>query len=658
MPINCSALSSEQADGGIEVRILSLFVTLSLMLFVAVMVSGCAGTARGSKSSVYQNYQTVDVIDYSLSRADALVVIRYPAIIHADAEASYFHAFSLNAIGGEVPPANRTKKVTTRIAQSVIAKSNYYVMSLYRELQKELPEKTVLLSPHIILWDKDRGLYSRPILATEQIPSVVTVDFNVYSYPDTTELMDSPPVTFGDLVTPIFTVHGDRWLQPPTNGLLLASSPLLQTAWGLSEKQANSEIERKLDAKQANFQRPLDFVQFLNRRSVPRQNLPLKGVGESRLQVQSVEQYPVEKIKMDGLLLDNLTEDFTRDPFAVSFVSGAAERIKHTLSLVNHDKATFFARQNALARFDPELAVAFLARSGGEDVRSRLQLAEALIEAERKFIAAQSVSIYDGTYLGDYGGKMRQMIEGEYALLENRRSAARKANVTTAVAALALIGSIYAATASGALGGIALQSFSGILVLGSLWAMSSTLETRAESAQMSEHFLALIAPALERQISVQMEWLESKERISAMGFAEFRNKTLTLYQARVRSLQVRYDNNCKFNHPAFTVTGRWYGSCRDGLADERGYGVILDGAGNSVEYLGTAENGLPSGTGGLIARYSRETGAFYFEGAFEKGLPNGVVRIEEPGARPRIREFRAGKDVGSGGADQLTRLTF
>jgi hypothetical protein len=658
MPINCSLLSSERVSGGAEVRIFSLFVTLSLMLFVAVMVSGCAGTARGSKSSVYQNYKTVEVVDYSLSRADALVVIRYPAIIHAEAEASYFHAFSLNAIGGEVPPANRTKKVTTRIAQSVIAKSNYYVMSLYRELQRELPEKTVLLSPHIILWDKDRGLYSRPILATEQIPSVVTVDFNVYSYPDTTELMDSPPVTFGDLVTPIFTVHGDRWLQPPTNGLLLASSPLLQTAWGLSEKQANSEIERKLDGKLASFQRPLDFVQFLNRRSVPRQNLPLKGVGESRLQVQSVEQYPVEKIKMDGLLLENLTEDFTRDPFAVSFVSGAAERIKHTLSQVNHDKATFFARQNALARFDPELAVAFLARSGGEDVRSRLQLAEALIEAERKFIAAQSVSIYDGTYLGDYGGKMRQMIEGEYALLENRRSAARKANVTTAVAALALIGSIYAATASGALGGIAMQSFSGILVLGSLWAMSSTLETRAESAQMSEHFLALIAPALERQISVQMEWLESKERISAMGFAEFRNKTLTLYQARVRSLQARYDDNCMFYHPGFTVTGRWYGSCRDGLADERGYGVILDGAGNSVEYLGTAENGLPSGTGGLIARYSRETGAFYFEGAFEKGLPNGVVRIEEPGARPRIREFRAGKDVGSGGADQLTRLTF
>jgi hypothetical protein len=144
-------------------RISSLLVTISAIAVSALMLNGCAGTARGSKSSVFQNYKQVEVIDYSMSRADALVVIRYPAIIHVDAEEPYFHAFSINAIGGEVPPANRTKKVTKRIAQSVIAKSNYFVMSLYRELQKELPENTVLLSPHIVLWDRERGVYSRPI---------------------------------------------------------------------------------------------------------------------------------------------------------------------------------------------------------------------------------------------------------------------------------------------------------------------------------------------------------------------------------------------------------------------------------------------------------------------------------------------------------------
>jgi hypothetical protein len=642
----------------VNVRVSSLVIAVFGLALAMVLISGCAGTARGSKSSVFSDYQAVDVIDYSLSKADALVIIRYPAIIHVDAEESYFHAFSINAIGGEVPPAERTKKVVTRIAQSVIAKSNYYVMSLYRELQKELPEYTVLLSPHIILWDKERGVYSRPILATEQIPSVLTVDFSVYSYPDTTALMDSPPVTFGDLVTPLFVVQGDRWLQPATNGLLLASDPLLQTSWGLSKQQAVSEIGSKLNNTTNNVLRPLDFIAFLNGQGKKNREVPLKSVGNARLQLMAVEDYPVEKIRMDGVLLATLSENYSVDPFAESFVKGAASRVKQVLNEVNHDRATFFARQNALARFDPELAVAFLARSGGESVRSRLQLAEALIEAERKFIAAQSLSIYEGTYQGDYGDKMRQMIEGEYLLLEDRRSAARKANVTTAVAALAMIGAIYAATATGAVGGFAMQSFSGILVLGSLWAMSSTLETRAESAQMSEHFLALIAPALERQISVQMEWLESKERISAMGFAEFRNKTLSLYQARVRSLEQRFDDNCVFNHPDFSVSGRWYGSCLNGLANDRGYGVILDDSGNSLEYLGAAKSGSPSGIGGMIERDTKKTGAFYYEGMFNQGLPNGVVRVEEPGGRARVREFRAGKDVGSGSAGQLQSLTF
>ncbi len=623
-----------------------------------LLASGCAGTARGSKSSVFGDYEAVELIDYSLSKADALVVIRYPAIIHADAEEPYFHAFSINAIGGEVPPANRTKKVTTRIAQSVIAKSNYYVMSLYRELQAELPEATVLLSPHIILWDKEKGVYSRPILATEQIPSVLTVDFNVYSYPDTTALMDSPPVTFGDLVTPLFVVQGDRWMQPATNGLLLASEPLMQASWNLSKQEARDEVNSMLQGSVNNALRPLDFIEFLNGSGKYGNEPPLKSVGSSRLNVLAVEEYPVEKIQMSGVQLTDLSSNFDVDPFAESFVKGAAARVKQVLNEVNHDRATFFARQSALARFDPELAVAFLTRSGGESVRSRLQLAEALIEAERKFIAAQSLGIYEGTYLGDYGDKMRQMIEGEYRLLENRRSAARKANVTTAVAALALIGSIYAATASGAVGGFAMQSFAGVLVLGSLWAMSSTLETRAESAQMSEHFLALIAPALERQISVQMEWLESKERISAVGFAEFRNKTLTLYQARIRSLEHRYENNCEFRHPSFASSGRWYGSCQNGLGSDRGYGIILDDSGNWLEYLGAAKNGIPSGTGGMIEHHAGETGAFYFEGTFRGGLADGIVLVEEPGGRPRIREFREGKDVGSGNVDKLRPLTF
>jgi hypothetical protein len=638
---------------GISIR---LFMCLALVLLMGLM-SGCAGTARGMKASVYQPDAAIEVVDYSLSKADALVIIRYPAIIHADAEIPYFHAFSINAIGGVVPPANRTKKATTRIAKSVIAKSNYYVMSLYRELQRELPEDTVLLSPHIILWDKDRGLYSRPILATEQIPSVVTIDFNVYSYPDTAELMDSPPVTFGDLVTPLFVVHSDRWLRPSTNGLFLSSVPLVHASWQLSSEQASQQVDSKLAYSPMTYQRPLDFISFINTRVEDRRNLPLKEAGDSQLDLLAVEEYPLEKIQMPGELLGDLSESYSRDPFAESFVRGAATRVKRTLNRVNHDKATFFARQNALARFDPELANAFLTQAGGESVRARLQLAEALIEAERKFLSAQSLSVYEGTYSGDYGAKMRELIEGEYNLLVKRRKMAHKQNVTTAVAALLLAGSVYGATAGGAAGAAVLSNFSGVFVLGSLWAMSSALETRSESAEMAEHFMVLIAPALERQISVQMEWLESKERITAIGFAEFRSKTLTLYQSRIRSLETDINGNCAFQHPAFSGQGRWYGGCERGLAVKRGYGVIRDDSGY-VEFLGMADAGMASGTGGMIVRKANQPGTVYYEGSFRNGLPDGEVRVEEPGKMPRIREFRAGVDVGKGDEGQLRLLEF
>jgi hypothetical protein len=645
-------------NGGLALRFnTGLIFSIVAVLLVTVLLSACAGTARGRKDSVYQHQENVDLVDYSLSKADALVVIRYPAIIHEDAEQSYFHAFSINAIGGQVPPANRTKKATTRIAQSIIAKSNYFVMTLYRELQKDLPPNSVLLSPHIILWDRERGLYSRPILASEQIPSVLTIDFNVYSYPDTDEMMESPPVTFGDLITPLFVVHSNRWLRPSINGLWLSSEPLVQAAWQQSSKQAQLEVENRLELTGGYYQRPLDFIAFLNTRSRGRRVVPLKGVGQTRNDVIAVEDYPVEKIKMDGVLLENLAEDWAIDPFAESFVKGAANRVKQTLNSVNHDKATFFARNTALARFDPELAIAFLAQSGGESVRARLQLAEALIEAERKFLSAQSVGIYDGSYAGDYGSKMRQMIEGEYRLLEKRRTEARKQNVTTAVAALALIGSVYGMTATGA-GAAILQNFAGVFMLGSVWAMSSTFKTRAESAEMSEHFLTLIAPALERQMTVQMEWLASKERITAIGFAEFRNKTLSLYQARVRSLQADVTDQCVFKHPTFSGSGRWYGSCKSGLAAARGYGVIRDTSGRYIEYLGTAHDGMASGAGGMIVRSSDNIGAVYYEGSFSNGLPEGIVMVEEAGQRPRVREFRAGMDVGKGSANELQRLVF
>ena len=153
-----------------------------ILLAAVTLAGGCAGTARGVKQSTYQHDEQLSAIDTSRSQADAMVVIRYPAFVDEAAEAAYFRLFEQNAIGGTVKPGARPSQEVDRLAQSVIAKSNYFSMSLFRELQLKLPEDSVLLSPHIIELEDGR-LVSRPLLASEEVPAVVTIDFSVYTFP-------------------------------------------------------------------------------------------------------------------------------------------------------------------------------------------------------------------------------------------------------------------------------------------------------------------------------------------------------------------------------------------------------------------------------------------------------------------------------------------
>jgi len=629
----------------------------TLLLAAVTVISGCAGTAKGVDTSVYSRLQPEPVAKQQSSNAAAMVVIRYPAMIHEHAENLFVSSFAINAIGGEVPLAT-AKAQTSRIAQSLVEKSSYYAMTLYRELKKVLPENSVLLSPHIIAWDKQRQLHSRPILASEQIPTVLTIDFNIYSFPDVTRMMDSPPITFGDLVTPLIVVKSSRWIQPSLGGLLVSSPPLKNAAWRQVMDDSVRHIEARMEGDTRAEVTSLGFVSFLAERDMGSPGLPSKSMGNGNQRLSAVEQYPLEKIQMDGMVIAGLEGNFSVDPFERGFVNGASTRIVEILNSIDHDRATFFARQAALDRFDAELAKVFFIQSSDESVRARLQLAEALVGAEKEFLAAQSDSIYDGTYTGDYGLKMRKIISAEYRMLEERRRLARKQNITTAVAVIALAGSVYGAVASTAASTAAVVAASGAAMAGSVWALHKSLGTRTESEEVGRYFLTRMAPTFDRQMAVQMEWLESKEVITARGFAEFRNKTLSLYQARVRSMTVSIDQRCQFKHPEISGAGRWYGACSNGWAAGRGYGLISNTHGDTLEFLGYTSAGLASGSGGMIINRRGQLGATYYEGTFSNGLPNGMIRVERPGATPAMREFRAGKDIGKGQPGQLKKLSF
>ena len=627
-------------------------------LSLALLVSGCAGTAKGRDRSLYQQAAAAPVDADPLVGSDALVIIRYPAMIHADAETLYVSSFAVSAIGGEVPFAQYGKPQTARMAQSLVAKSSYYAMSLYRELRDSLPEHTVLLSPHIIEWNEERQLHSRPILATEQVPSVLTVDFNIYTFPDVNEMMDAPPLTFGDLVTPLFTVKTSAWGRPPLEGLVIASQPLASASFRQAKALTEQQLSARLEGFPAMGQSSLDFIAFLAERSQPALPLPLQSPGATPGRQATLEAYPVEKIQMDGQLMVNLEETYRSDPFTRDFVAGATRRVRQALNQVDHAQATFFARQAALARFDEELAHVFFIRSSDERVLARLRLAEALVRAEREFLVAQSETVYQGTYEGDFGMKMRKIIEAEYRMLEERRRLARVQNMTAAVAALAMAGTIYGATVTTTASTAMVASLTGLSLVGSVWAMNRSFDARAESEEISEAFVARMAPAFERQMSVQVEWLESREIITARGFAEFRNKTLTLYQSRIRSMGMDTRAECDFRSPELDTVGRWYGECQDGAAFGQGYGIIMAASGASIEYLGAAERGLADGTGGMLIRRQGARTATYLEGEFRAGLPDGVLRVERAGESARWREYRAGDDVGRADASRWAGLDF
>jgi hypothetical protein len=640
-------------------RALTVFhrtATVALLLAGLAVLAGCAGTAKGRDQSLYR--QSASVTPIASDSDTALVVIRYPAMIHADAETLYVSSFAVNAIGGEVPFAQYGKRQTARLSQSLIAKSSYYAMSLYRELRDSLPEHTVLLSPHIIEWSEERQLHSRPILATEQAPSVLTVDFNIYTFPDVNEMMESPPLTLGDLVTPLFTVKSNAWGRPALEGMMISSQPLVSAAYRQAQKRAAAELAARYEGQPVMGQSSLDFIAFLAERSASSLPLPLKPVGDTASSRSAIESYPVEKIQMDGQLMVNLEETYRNDPFARNFVNGAAQRVRQALNEIDHGRATFFDRQAALARFDEELARVFFIRSVDERIQARLRLAEALLRAEREFLFAQSETVYQGTYEGDFGLKMRKIIEAEYRMLEERRRLARVQNVTAAVAALAMAGTVYGATVTTTASTAMVTGLTGLSLVGSVWAMNRSLDARTESEEISEAFVSRMAPAFERQMSVQVEWLESREIITAQGFAEFRNKTLSLYQSRIRSIGVPVRDECTFRSAELDATGRWYGQCRDGLAGGEGYGLAITTEGASVEYLGQAADGQPEGIGAMLIRKPEVVGGRYLEGRFHGGVPDGLVRLIQVDAPARVREFKAGNDVGRGNEGRWKGLAF
>lgn len=615
-----------------------------LLLLTAVCVAtGCASTATGiSQSSMRGADQNVQ-LRKTPPRGTTIAVVRYPAFVEEDAKDAYYEAFGKTAIGGRISSYNYDSPEVQAIADSVVLKSNYFALSLYKELAARLPEHSVLLSPHTVKLGDDGKLTSEPMTQAESLAKIVSVDFSAYTFPDPKKMMDKQPLTFGDLVTPIVSVHTDHRASAPTQGLRMASAPIIERAARNGQDKAADSLEIMQNGQLKPVVRELDFIAHL-KGDTP---LPVAAQDMARgVKANRVQSYDLEKIKLDETDIKSLADDTSGvvDPLRDTFSAGLANQIIATVNRTNMKKASMAGRAAAISQFDESLAALTLVDSSTPDYKSRLRYAERLLEAEQKYLSVQSLRLFDGVHNGEIGAQVRDMLQAEYKILEQRRDLARRQNTATALAILGAVaaGGVIATNDDNTSYGEMLAIDA--LIRGAIFAGQHAYTTSQTSKAVGNNYLSSIIPALEEQTSIQVSLIDSNETITAIRFEDLSAKLQVLYNDAQRSLDT-VATRCGYMHDGSAVTGTWLGVCEGGLANGSGVGVLRNADRTAVEYYGYARNGRPQGAGYLILHAPNSSVAM--EGNFDDGRANGTMRVSQPGSSDQLREYQNGQDVGA-----------
>lgn len=411
------------------------------LILTTMSVAACASSAKGKKTSAFTTGKSTpqQQLTVQAPQGSILAVVRYPAVVDQAAKDKFREAYLSSPIGGRIKNATDDQTMAQNMVDSTIVKSNYFALSLYKELVSRLPEHSVLLSPHEVKLGPDGQLTSEPVTMAETLPSVVTIDFATYSFPDPERMMNKEPLTFGDLITPIVTVKTDHRAAVPTNGVLLASQPLAEAAVGNGYKTAQSDLaELQSGRLKANIPE-LDFISLISNdpgRQTSTQGLSLRAVDNS------VQISPLEKIQMDGdsiLALDKTDNKGKIDPLQPVFTDGFANRIVDIINDNASEKTAMAKRAAAIAAYDPSLAALTYVGSDNPDYQARYNYVNRMLDAEKKYLSVQSLRLFDGVHNGEMGAQVRDMLKAEYAILEKRRDLARKQNQATA---LAVIGAV------------------------------------------------------------------------------------------------------------------------------------------------------------------------------------------------------------------------
>lgn len=616
--------------------------SLIFLLGASMLVTGCASTATGIQTSALGTGPEI-ALRQTAPSGTALAIVRYPAYVEDDAEDDFAQAYARMAIGGGT--VNTDPVETKALANSILLKSNYFAMSLYRELASRLPEHSVLLSPHKILKASDGTLTSEPMTQAESLASVVTVDFTAYTYPDAERMMGDKPLSFGDLVTPIVTVRTDPRAAVGTEGILMASAPIIGAAAGQSYAQGITDATTLQDGRIEAGVPELDFISHIS--GTPR--LAPASIGLRGQARGAVRAYPIEKIQLDGSALATITKD-SGDILETPFTDGFANQIINLINATDTIKAAMFRRADVIADYDESLAALTLVGSTDPDYLARLRYADRLLDAEQNYLSVQSLRLYDGVINGEMGAQVRDMLKEEHRVLERRRQLARQQNLATAAAFAAAIGGVAIASKDDNSFGEKLAAQA--MIQGAIFSATEAMRKNRLSKGVGNNYIQSVVPALTAQTEIQVDLIDSSETITAIRFEDLKSKLGELYAENQRALDT-IATRCTYTAPY--DPGTWLGACENGLANGSGVGVFRNASGDLVEHYGYARNGLADGPGYRIVR--APNGSYSIEGNFSGGAENGVARVERSGS-VALRRYKAGRDMGAAPAGSVIASPF
>lgn len=639
------------------------------MLATGALNTGCASTASGVQSSAFVAGPDISLTQ-TAPKGTALAIVRYPAFIEDDAESDFADAYAGMAIGGGTGASDPIE--TQALANALILKSNFFAMSLYRELASRLPEHSVLLSPHRIMLASDGTLTSEPMTQSESIASVLTVDFTAYSYPDLERMMGGKPLTFGDLVTPVVTVRTDPRTSVGSEGILMASAPVIGAAAGGNYAQAITDATTMQSGRLEAGVPELDIISHIS--GTPRLSPETQSLRQRS--DATVRSYPIEKIQLDDAALAALGSDDT-DILEAPFTNGFANQIVSLINTTDTTRAAMLRRADVIADYDENLAALTLVGSDDPDYLTRLRYAERLLEAEQRYLSVQSLRLYDGVINGEMGGQVRDMLKAEYRVIEQRRKLARQQNASVA---LGILSAVVAGAVIANSGGdqedcsrattrrqyedcvnrnarnqgpnLGEQVALNAAISGAIFSATEAMRRNRLSKGVGTNYLQSVVPALDAQTEIQVDLIDSSETITAIRFEDLKTKLAELYSENQRSLDT-VATRCAYNGPV--EAGTWLGACENGVANGSGVGIFRNRAGDLVEHYGYARAGVADGPGYRIVR--APNGSYSIEGNFSGGSANGIAQVERSGS-VALRRYTSGQDMGAAPAGSVIASPF